>query len=88
MTDEQMRSAVEEIDSDLFEIYRQEALAGKPCPGIRRVNTEAHKNRYQVCSKLTPPTYAALYAYAKANNYNMSSAIKQLITTHPLLNHG
>jgi hypothetical protein len=88
VTDKQMRNAVEQIDSELFETYRQEALDGKPCEGIRRVNTEAYKNRYQVCAKLTSATYAALYAYAKANNLSMSSAIKQLIKTHYLPTNG
>lgn len=88
MTDEQLRTTVEQIDKDLFETYRQEALAGKPCEGLKRLNTETFKNRYSVSAKLTSEAYAALYAYARAKDLSINRAIREILRTYFTLKNG
>ena len=87
MTDAQMRAAVERQDLELWATYRGEVLKALEDRNAYP-DPQSWKNRCKFSFKLDPPETAALYAYAKANNYNMSSAIKQLITTHPLFNNG
>jgi len=88
MTDEQMKTVVAQFDRDLFETYRQEAMNGKPCEGLKRLNTETFKNRYQVSAKLTPQAYAALYAYAKAKDLSINRAIREILTTYFSIKNG
>ena len=87
MTDDQMRSAILEIDQELYETYRQEALNGKPTEPIKPTTKETFKNRYQVCAKLTSEAYAALYAYAKAKDYSINRALREILTIYFSLRH-
>jgi hypothetical protein len=87
MTDAQMRKAVERQDLELWETYRGEVLKALEDRNAYP-DPQSWKNRCKFSFKLDPPETAALYAYAKANDCSLNRAIKQLITTHPVLTNG
>lgn len=87
MTDEHMRTVIAQLDRDLFETYRQEAMSGKPYDESKK-HSETFKNRYQVSAKLTPQAYAALYAYAKAKDLSINRALREILTTYFSIKNG
>ena len=87
MTDAQMRAAVQRQDLELWATYRGEVLKALEDRNAYP-DPQSWKNRCKFSFKLDPFETAALYAYAKANDCSLNRAIKQLITTHPVLTDG
>lgn len=87
MTEEQIGAALVGMDRKLFEQYKQQCLETRPLSGMETLKREQIKNRYHISAKLTPETYAALYAYAKAKDLSLNSAIKEILKHYFAIQH-
>jgi hypothetical protein len=81
MTDDQMGSADEAMHEQMAELYRQQALEAT-ANREAFATKEAFKNRTLIHSKLDRETYSYLWAYAKAHDLSINSAIKQILQNH------
>ena len=81
MTDNQMRDADAEMHRQMAELYRQQALSATS-DREAYPDTESFINRTLVHCKLDRETYASLWAWAKARELSLNSAIKQILQVH------
>ncbi len=56
-----------------------------PEPRPAHITEEAWKNRYLVQSKLSAGLYSDFYLFCKGRDLSISTGIKFLISTHPLI---
>ena len=81
MTDDQMRSADEAMHQQMAELYRQQVLDATANRDAYPTK-ESYKNRNLVSAKLDRESYACLWAYAKAHDLSINSAIKAILQEH------